>query len=317
MLKPATLLAISVTFIPLSHASPLDLLNNHQLIVFEDLESTSEVGGTAIIAGDLNGTASNYATHMSQAMPSGDGLVIGGDLNVNVQVNNNYGAIVGGSNNGIVSLNGPSSGLSSDTSNYDFSQIQAELSQFSTFLASLPSNSLLTQPLGCCNNASFDVGNSVGSLAAVFNIDKEDIFENPLINSYSLNLNSQMPSAIVINVAGENIDDSTFSFNAIGDFVSEAIAELVIWNFYQSETLNLTKAIHGSILAPLAELTNHTEIKGSVAVKSHFQYGKIWGPTFAGIVPATEDPSPAPAPNPLAFMALIVGFLCWRYRVAA
>ncbi|MGF1682356.1 collagen-binding domain-containing protein [Photobacterium minamisatsumaniensis] len=312
MLKPTSIFLTALCFVcaPSLLAGPIDLLNNYQLIVFNDLESTSEVDGKALIMGDLNGTASNYTTQQPQALANEVGLVVGGDLNVNVQVNNGYSAIVGGNNNGVVSLNGVGGVLTSDTSSYNFAQIQTDLLQYSSFLASLSSNSLLTQPSACCGNASFDVGSSVGHDLAVFNIDSSDLFENPFVQSYSLNLNTQAPSAIVINVAGTDIDDSTYTANAISEFVNSAISELIIWNFHQSETLNLTKAIYGNVLAPLATLTNHTEIKGSVVVNKHYQYGKIWGPIFSGAMP--DDTPFIPEPTTSSVIALGLFVLGWR-----
>jgi choice-of-anchor A domain-containing protein len=83
----------------------IDILNTYNLVVFGDLNTTSEVDGRAFISGDLNGSTSNYATHNAQLPASTvPALTVGGNINAGVNVNG-PGLAVGGNVAGPVNLN--------------------------------------------------------------------------------------------------------------------------------------------------------------------------------------------------------------------
>lgn len=155
-------------------ATPIDLLGEYNLIVFNNLNSTSEVEGKTLVGGNVSGPASNYGTRLSANSVDKDALIIGGSLSygTTVNINNGQNIKVNGGANGNINLNGGGS-FSSDTSSYNFSQIQSELTTFSAYLSGLSANSSLTAPVVCCQAASFDVGD-VNNDVAVFNISDSD-----------------------------------------------------------------------------------------------------------------------------------------------
>ena len=86
-------------------------LSDYNLIVFEDLDSTSEVEGNAFVGGNLNGSSSNYCIKCYSGgnfTPfDGVGLKVAGDINGNAkQVNNGADLEYGGSLKTQVNTNG-------------------------------------------------------------------------------------------------------------------------------------------------------------------------------------------------------------------
>ncbi|MCE0494836.1 collagen-binding domain-containing protein [Vibrio salinus] len=288
-------------------ASPIKLIRNYNLIVFDNLNSTSEVEGKTFVGGNLGGSASNYGTKLSTKNKSENALTIGGNLKAGttVNINNGQNVLVGGHTNGTVNLNGGGS-LINATSGHNFSQEQSELTSFSAYLSSLNSNSTLTAPFVCCSIASFDIG-SINSDIAVFNISNSDFFGNKNIQQYDVNLNEESPAAIIINVSGTEINDSTFYANAVGEILSNALREKIIWNFYEAKTINLTKLLNGSLLAPYAHLTNWTPIEGSVVVNRFTQHGEVHLHSFEG-----HFPTKVPEPPTVIFLGL--GLLALKVR---
>ena len=102
--------------------------------------------------------------------------------------------------------------------------------------------------------------NSSGDSVAVFDIDAADLFSNKT-QQIELNLNGS--STAIINVRGTSANWN--QGNIVGDLVSDdEVKEKVLWNFYEAETLNFNLALYGSLLAPLASLTNQTILEGTV-----------------------------------------------------
>ncbi|WP_025563404.1 collagen-binding domain-containing protein [Psychromonas sp. SP041] len=302
-----------------SLAGPIETLSEYNLIVLNDLSSTSEVEGKTLIGGDLSGT-SNYGIRLQQNDPTnGDALVIAGDLVSGSTVNaNGQSVVIAGNNNGQVNA----SSVSSDASEYDFNLIKSEFVNFSGYLSELAVNSILTTSTnGQPGPASFEVGSDIDTDVAVFNITAEDFFSNSSIQQYDVDLNGQSPSAIVINVSGEVIDDSNFNGNGVGNIVTDAFRENIIWNFFEATDIDLIKQLNGSLLAPFADLSNATPIEGSVVVNNFDQGGEVHDALFAGTInyDAADDSQDSvvdvPAPSSMIiFASALIGLGLWRRK---
>ncbi|RBW47363.1 hypothetical protein DS885_03585 [Psychromonas sp. B3M02] len=322
MKKINALMAVTLTcYVNFGLAGPLETLNEYNLVVLNDLTSSSEVEGKTIVAGDLSGSNSNYGTHLPQNDSSiGSVLVVGGDLSSGTNVNaNGHDVVIAGINNGNINSNS----VSNDTTQYDFDLIKSEFVNFSGYLSELAVNStLLTSTNDQPSAASFKVGDSVGSDLAVFNITSASFFENNLVQQYDIDLNGQSPSAIIINVSGETVNDSSLG-NAVGNITSDAFRENIIWNFFEATEIDLVKQINGSVLAPFADLTNATPIEGSVVVNNFDQNGEVHDSLFTGVISYDVDtvnltePVTVPEPSMLFILfSALVGFVFWRKQQA-
>ncbi|WP_160061572.1 collagen-binding domain-containing protein [Psychromonas sp. L1A2] len=302
-----------------SLAGPIETLSEYNLIVLNDLASTSEVEGKTLIGGDLSGT-SNYGIRLQQNDPTnGDALVIAGDLVSGSTVNaNGQSVVIAGNNNGQVNARS----VTSDASEYDFDLIKSEFVNFSGYLSELAVNSILTTSTnGQPGPASFEVGSDIDTDVAVFNITAEDFFSNNSIQQYDVDLNGQSPSAIVINVSGEVINDANFNGNGVGNIVTDAFRENIIWNFFEATDIDLIKQLNGSLLAPFADLSNATPIEGSVVVNNFDQGGEVHDALFAGTInyDAADDSQDSvvdvPAPSSMIiFASALIGLGLWRRK---
>jgi len=261
-------------------ASPL---YDYNLVVLGDLFSTSEVDGTAFIGGNLSGPASNYATKL---VPSGDWLGIttlsvGGNIasTINLQAGN---LALGGMNNGTVNFNGGGRMIIDPTLGTQTGALAAQLQQTSSVLSGLTANSTVTGPGGSPSPVVFQAAPAGPQNLAVFSIDGNAIFSNPNTQQIELALNGA--DAIVINVSGTDIVFNSGNF--VGSWLTPDVRARAIWNFYEAETITLDRNFNGAILAPLAHLTNSTDIDGSVFVGSFDQLGEVHLPMYTGIVPA-------------------------------
>ena len=302
-----------------SLAGPIETLSEYNLIVLNDLASTSEVEGKTLIGGDLSGT-SNYGIRLQQNDPTnGDALVIAGDLVSGSTVNaNGQSVVIAGNNNGQVNARS----VTSDASEYDFDLIKSEFVNFSGYLSELAVNSILTTSTnGQPGPASFEVGSDIDTDVAVFNITAEDFFSNNSIQQYDVDLNGQSPSAIVINVSGEVINDANFNGNGVGNIVTDAFRENIIWNFFEATDIDLIKQLNGSLLAPFADLSNATPIEGSVVVNNFDQGGEVHDALFAGTInydvadDSQDSVVDVPAPSSMIiFATALIGLGLWRRK---
>ncbi len=272
-------------------------LGDYNLVVFEDLISNSEVEGNAFIGGNLLGSSSNYCIHCSAGgsfEPSdGVGLKVVGNIEGNPkQINNGTDLEYGGLLNSTVNMNGGGSKTQNSDLASEFSQLKNFLTGTSTQLSGLASNSSVIVPGTQPGAVKF---NGSGDDIAIFNIDASQLFSDKT-QQIELNLNGS--GTAIINVSG------TFANwtqgNIVGGLTGDSIQQKVLWNFYEAETLTFNNALHGSLLAPLAHLTNQTELEGSVVVKSFDQRGEVHLPVFTGSLPASEtatEPTTAEGPT--------------------
>lgn len=249
----------------LAQASPLQ---DYNLIVFEDLTSSTNVAGKSLIGGDVNGSAADFAVGLS-SIPAGEvSLQVGGNVNLTNLNLNNGSAEIGGAITGNLNNNG--GGTVTTGVPLDISAVQSQLEADSTYLAGLAANSSVslpgTQPANVVFNAS---PNAQGW--AIFDVNGDDIFSNNLAQSILLNANGA--NAILINVRGSSV---TFDQGNMGaQFNTTGITDKILWNFPEAMGLSIDVTINrelfGSVLAPTADMLVQgagNGISGSVAVKS-------------------------------------------------
>lgn len=276
----AVVLCLSVVCV--AHAGPMTTYN---LIVFEDLTSSSEVGGKTLVGGDINGPASNYAVALGGIDPGEVTLRVGGDINATNLNLSNGSAEIGGAINGNVNNNGGGTVNTGVTLN--FTPIITELENDSTSFGAYTPNSTVSLPGVQPANIVFNANPDINGLA-VFDVDGDDIFSNPLAQQILLNDNGA--EKILINVRGTDIVYDMGNMGAA--FNTSGVTERVLWNFPEASgvslmDLTLDRALFGSLLAPFADvqIMGGGAVNGSVVAKSLVQGGGVRLPLLGMDIP--------------------------------
>ena len=305
----------------------LDALRNWNLIVLGDLTSSSEVEGRTYVTGNLTGNSSNYQIKTpSNATVTGlPGLTVVGNVTGGAKnLNNGSGAVVGGNVDSGFNLNGApqtvkvggtiantnvnsntvNSGLAtSDPSFTADLQLQASVLDTSMHglsqdLAALDANSTATFS---GNRATFNATPGTDGVA-VFQISAADLDK---IGEIQFNANGA--DTVVVNVSGKNI---TLNDNFLGG--TSGLGENVIWNFSEAETLDLSTAWGGSILAPDADAHTRNYVEGSAVFGSLVQDGEFHLGTYGGSYNPPSNPGggggdPTPVPEPGTMLLFVIG----------
>lgn len=276
---------------PLSTSlSAADALSGFNLVVFGDLDSSSEVEGRAYIGGDLTGTSSNFNIHGGETSPSGlPALVVGGNVTGGAkQVGSGGDAVIGGDLAAQINMNGggtryvqgtlsvQQNGPASSTVQGPVSlpDIEASLKTLSGEIAAIETNSTLERN---GNRATFRASADPDGLA-VFAIDG-GIFDQ--VGEIGFDLGHA--DTIVINVGGLVIH---IAENFLGSG-KKTMAGMVIWNFFEAETIDFGTEFFGAVLAPYAAISNSNALNGTVVAESFRQRGEVHLPEFSGDLPET------------------------------
>lgn len=262
-------------------------LRDWSLISFGNATITSNNHGRALIGGTLSGGASDFGTRLLPASNylSTDVLAVAGAIsvnNVNMQAGNiRHGSTISGNTN----FNGGgrriSDGVGAVAGLVEAARVA--LTADATYYRNLQTSVNVSPPTGQPTGFTFNAAPSGALNVAAFRVPT-GFFANNSIQSININLNGA--SAVLINVPGTSID-FTSNANFVTNFVTDATASRVVWNFFEATSVNLRgKAFFGSILAPLASLSHQGVITGSVAVASINQQSEIHLPSLAAVIPA-------------------------------
>ncbi len=298
ILFPAALIAASLALPVLAQSKPItgvDALREWNLVVLGNLESSSEVEGRTFVGGNLSGNSSNYGIRATTSPNGQPGLtVVGNVTGSHKNLNNGSGAVIGGNVSSGFNLNGPNQtvkvgGTISNTnvnqniviSNLDASnpafglglqqsktELKSSMGSLSFEMGTLKSNSQLTVQ---GNRGTFTAQPNAQGLA-VFNITAADLDR---IGEIQFNLNGA--DTAIVNVSGRSIN---LNDNFLGG--TNNLGERVIWNFPEAETLSLSTAWGGSVLAPLADAETRNYIQGSAVFGNLKQNGELHIGTFKG-----------------------------------
>lgn len=260
----------------LADMSPLADWN---LICRTNLQSTSEVDGSAIIGGNITGT-SNYSVQGVTA--SGTGLAVGGKIGAGVTVNINNGgnlritgAVLGTANRngGGLLINDP--GIGSEVAG-----IFSNLSATHAYLNTLTANGTID----VAGNMNAMPTNINGQLVAVYSFN-----QSAIQGLGQLNLNFGSATSVIINVnsAPGGTADFIAPPNLIGGF-NQANSSRILWNFTNTSTLLVNNTFNGALIALDADLQlTGGAINGSVAVNSvSVQNAEIRRSNYGGFIPS-------------------------------
>ena len=292
-----TTLALPVLLSALpAHASVsgmTSLLGQYDVIVLDDLSTSSDVEGRTFVGDDVTGTGSaNFA--IALAVPSSDStLVVVDDVVAGNPLNLNAGSLrIGGTTNGrIVNYNGGGS-LIADPS-LSVEPNATILKNASQTIAGYASNNTVTIPSGQPGPLKFKVTSTDACGVAVFDVPAS-VFSNS--NVQQIELDPGSASTIVINVSGTSVNWT--SGNMVSQFTSAFWRARVLWNFHQATSIAFgSHNMMGAVLAPLANVTTSANVDGSIAANSLTTSSEVHLPTFVGN-PQCASPTPTPVATP-------------------
>lgn len=265
-------------------AAQASLLQDWNLIVRTNLQSTSEVDGSALVGGNVTG-ASNYSVQGVTA-PDGAGLAVGGNVGPSpLNINHGGDLRLTGSKLGPVNLNGGGSLINDPAIPATVAAQFAYLYGLTTALDTLPANGIL-DGAGNMNAAPAFLD---GQWVAVYNLTAASF-----AGLGQLNLNMGIANTVIINVAanGSGVVNLVAPPNMIGGF-NQANSTRILWNLYDATQVTVNNSFNGSLLAPYADLQLlGGGINGTVAVDSvSAQNAEVRRFTYSGYLPSVPEPS--------------------------
>ncbi|WP_439534696.1 collagen-binding domain-containing protein [Polymorphobacter sp.] len=249
---------------------------------------------SVVVGGDVKGMNFNAQNGTMQ---------VGGNLqNFNGSSGGAY--QVGGSTSGNINANGSTitTGLGTAFASSVVAGLVAERDSLSANLNGL------SQTLAGMTLADNPSSVLVGSQGPVFNAVAGDngfalfTIDANLLSMGQINfsfLGDPMP--IVVNVLGQTVN---WNANPVGAY-NASLNPWLIWNFVDATTINVDRMVHGSMLAPLATITNSTAIEGTIVALNMNMRGEVHLGSYAG---GSDWLLPEPIPEPASWAMLITGF---------
>jgi len=287
------LAALSGSAASAATVDPLVALKDFNAVIFTNASTPADIEGSALIGGNFSG-ATVYNNPQPGSLAGYGALTVLGNISGNpINIDNGGSAYVGGSKGAIVNFNGGGSYISAPPN--DIQDFQSAFTTFSQSLAALPSTSSLPPT----NNNEVIAATPASNGVAVFDITAAQLDSIP---SYNIALDGA--TSVVFNVSGSTID-----FNANVES-GDTGANDIIWNFYQATSVNFQTLIAGSVIAPLANVTNRNQIDGALVANSWTGQGELHDYPYLGDQPITPPTvSAAPEPSTWALMLTGIGVL--------
>ncbi|TPE62428.1 choice-of-anchor A family protein [Sandaracinobacter neustonicus] len=209
------------------------------------------------------------------------------------------GGTISGNQNGATFVQGLGTGWNaastSDVTAAAATSLEADLKALSNALYGLSFTSNPSTVVAGSQGAIFNAALG-GNDYALFNINASQLGNE--INFNLLDF-SAGDATIVINVGGTNI---TWLSNPVGNY-NGSLNQSIIWNFYEATNIDFQRMVHGSILAPFAQIANNTALEGTVVAKSFNMNGEVHLGTDDGNLGFGDV-----VPEPATWAMMIAGF---------
>jgi choice-of-anchor A domain-containing protein len=284
-----------------------EILADFNAVVYTNGSTPSDIEGAAVIGGNFSGaTVFNSPNDGgSRSQPTGYGAltVFGSTSGNTIDIDNSGDAYVGGVHGATISFNGGHYIAAPGNTIGDF---ETPLNKLSTTLKGLTPNSTFHPDL---NDATFNATPGANGVA-VFDVTSSALDAS---GGYQINFNKATTVIIDVDASGTA---GVVNFHANALNIPTADDNYIIWNFYNATSVGLGTTIGGTVIAPLANVSNGTQIDGDLVAKSWTGSGELHSYTYEGWLP----PSGAPEPATWAMMILglgLVGVLARRRGAAA
>ncbi|PJF10399.1 choice-of-anchor A family protein [Pseudorhodobacter sp. MZDSW-24AT] len=283
-----------------------EIMGQFNLVVFGNHSLNSQVHGRAFVGGDLVGNSGSMTTSNYTLPPSSFAdVTVAGDIRSG-DVNTKGGASVqvGGA------IVAPSKVNNAGSVQVGVAGLDAVAASFEETLKKASQDIRAQSANASLSNFNGTQGWQAVGLAGqqtVLSIAASDLNRNEL----NIDLNGAL--SILINVSGSSVNLAKNFNTPVG------IGSNVIWNFYEATSLTLSNRWVGSVLAPLAAVTNGNNIHGTLVAASFTQGGQVHQQSWAGKIPTPEVVPPA-VPLPAAgwlLLAGVAGLAALRRRRAA
>ena len=293
----------------------LQIMREHNLIVLGDATTRHDVEGRTYVQGNLKGSGNyNIGGSGTQAASTRPVLTVGGDINGGWKNVQGGGTIEAGGNITQINLNGGTytvraggniAGMNQNQNTFErnasvnIPSFEGAMNDLSIQLAALADTGGSTSI-----NGQTRVLNPVGDAngVAVMNIaNLGDMLANgtSIISSVALSSAAQALDTIVFNVGGTSFsfDDNFVGGGSFAD--AKNLSKNVIWNFYEATTLAFNREFFGSVLAPLASVTNSSPINGTGVFKTANLNGEMHLSSYGGQKLTFPEPGPTPTDPPI------------------
>lgn len=270
-----TMFAFSIC---LASSAKASILGEWNLVVRNDLHTSSETDASALVGGDVLGT-SNFSTQYVSA-PNGDGLAVGGNIGsgITVNINNGGNLRISGSVLGTANINGGTMINDAGVSG----MVTAAMNE---------SISLSNYYLGLTPNGAMDGAGNFNAIPSLIGSDLVSVYnlnQTAFQALGQINLNIGATETVIINVGADanGLVDLIAPPNIIGGF-SQANSNRILWNLYDATTVKVNNTFNGALLAPNADLQlSGGGINGSVVVDNVSQMdAEIRNHLFTGHTP--------------------------------
>jgi choice-of-anchor A domain-containing protein len=286
-------------------------VGTYNLILQNDLSTSSEIEGRALIRGNV--TSSNTIV-FGAALPSSptvDAVSVAGNITPGLTIQNGHNAVYGGTNSGFNLNGGGSAAMVNQAtllSEFDaiYNQVIADSATFAGLAATGSFN-------GSDNNNKLFTANETAGLNII------NVNASYLTNGGEFDFSSAPNVPVVINViGGGDLVITAKAGNKGAGLQGDALASMVLWNFNTASSIAFNSdGWVGSILAPYANITGTTgHLEGSLAAKSYGFNGQgveLHNSLFA-YTPPTVTPPTNDVPAPAGLMLLSLGLLFMARR---
>lgn len=289
-------------------------------------------GGSVYVGGTTGGIGTGGSTAVS----------IAGNSSNNVNLNGGGTVALAGSNYGTISLSGGSvtytgskgnmnlngGATATQVSSLNLTPPASTLGSFASVFQN-PLTTLSTQLDGMTANSTMSASNGAIAFNAAPNSGGVAVFDvntSGFAPNSTVTINLDGATTVIVNVSVDSCVQSNCSFampNSVNFNNPTGYAATVLWNFVNATNLTFSNEFGGSVLAPLAAVTNNAPIDGTLVAASYSGNGELHSHPFTGTFPSTTA-SPvltsttsvaAPEPASLAIIGSgLAGFAALRRR---
>lgn len=291
---------------------------NYNAIIFNNLNTTSDIEGRTFVGNDFTGANSaNLGNHLKNTVATTDrSFVVGNNLVSGNPLNLQRGSLyIDGTTNGrIINFNGGGSVMADHSIDASLNQIRGYSVEQSQALSTMLADSTVTLPSSSPGPTKFFATAGADGLA-VFNVTAASIFDNPNGQQFELITDASTVN-VLINVSGTSVNWT--NGNMVGNFTSNYWQEHTLWNFYEASTINFNAHnFNGGILAPNASISTSSNIDGLVVANNLTTTAEVHLPDSNSLNAYAYDGFAAPVPEPGSAIFLLAAgglFLIVRNR---